>query len=257
MLKGEKMNIIKNPLLPEKSVKVVLCDSRVEGTVIKEINKCGIRTLLVPENISIPTPVSAHPDVNFFYFTNEENVEMFVSDSFYKVLIKEESLKDCEFFNNRVNVIKVAGKYPKDVLLNAVTVGDYIICNEKAVSKGILERINKKVIHVNQGYTKCSIAIVTKDSLITDDIGIYNKTKNIFDVCLVKRGEILLNGYNYGFIGGSCGKISNYMLAFFGNLKYFSDADKIISFCKNYKVDCISLSNKPLYDYGSIIPLIE
>ena len=247
------MNIIERPNLPEKNVKIVLCDSRVEKNIVREINNLGCEAIFVPENEVLQTPVQSHPDMNFFYY---DESAFYVSDSLYnnQVLLKVE--KHCEKINNRVNVVKLSSEYPFDVLLNAAVVGDYIICNTKTVEKRIISSASK-VIHISQGYSKCSIAPVTSESFITDDIGIYNATKNLFDVCLVKRGEIILNGYNYGFIGGCCGKLAKDNLSFYGDLNKFSDKDKIISFCRNYNVYCNSLSESVLYVYGSLIPLIE
>ena len=247
------MNIIKNPNLPQKNVKLVLCDSRVEENIIREINLLGCKVLLVPQCKELQNPVNAHPDMNFLHYST---MMFYVSKSLYNSECFEELKHNCEIFNNKVNVINLFERYPNDVLLNACVIGDYVICNKETVEKSVVDSANK-IIHVNQGYTKCSIAPVSKESFITDDIGIYNATKDIFDVCLVRRGEIKLNGYNYGFIGGSCGKISKDTIAFYGDLNKFSDKEKIISFCKNYNTYCISLSKTELYDYGSLIPLLE
>lgn len=247
------MNIIDSPNLPEKNVKLALCDSRVEEDIIKEIDLLGCKVILVPQCEELQHPVNAHPDMNFLHY---DKTTFYASDSLYNCDSFDEFRKHCEIFNNRVHVTKLSAGYPYDVLLNAAVIGDYVICNKRTVANAVANDSAKK-IHVNQGYTKCSIAPVTKESFITDDIGIYNATKNIFDVCLVKRGEIKLIGYNYGFIGGTCGKISKDTIAFFGDLNKFSDKDKIVSFCRNYNVHCISLSKTELCDYGSLIPLFE
>ena len=131
-----------------------------------------------------------------------------------------------------------------------------MICNTKTVFKQILST-DKEIIDTNQGYTKCSIAVVSDNAIITDDVDIYKKCKKKIDVCFVEKNSVRLNGYNYGFIGGCCGKISKDKLAFFGDVNYHKNSKEIKEFCYKYDVECISLSNLPLYDYGSLIPIIE
>ena len=52
-------------------------------------------------------------------------------------------------------------------------------------------------------------------------------------------------------------KIAEDTLAFTGNLNTFKYGDDIADFCANHKVDCFSLTNKPMYDYGGILPITE
>ena len=66
-----------------------------------------------------------------------------------------------------------------------------------------------------------------------------------------------LDGYDYGFIGGACCKISKGVLAFFGNAKAHKCYDDIKAFCKNYNVDLLSLANERLCDIGSFMPIFE
>lgn len=248
------MNYILNSGLPEKNVKVMLCDCRVEGEILTELKYLKIDTVLVGNNKNIDTPVSAHPDMNILHLgKNEFITSKEYSDSF-KMQISE--IKLCEKNNNRRVEDNLTKKYPGDVKLNAVIIDKYLICNPKTVDNSILNS-DKKIIAVSQGYTKCSVAIVSDNAIITDDESIYLNTKNIFDVLLIKKGSVLLNGYNYGFIGGCCGKISKKILAFTGNIKTINEYDNIKSFCRNHQVDLICLSSKPLYDYGSLIPIIE
>ena len=65
----------------------------------------------------------------------------------------------------------------------------------------------------------------------------------------------MLEGYPYGFIGGSCALFSPDTLAFFGDISKHPDYSNIRSFTKNHGVDIISLSNQELYDAGGIIAI--
>ena len=69
--------------------------------------------------------------------------------------------------------------------------------------------------------------------------------------------DIYLNGYSHGLIGGCAGKISENTLVFTGDLNQYKYGDDIRDFCRNHHVDALSLSSKPLYDYGGILPITE
>ena len=70
------------------------------------------------------------------------------------------------------------------------------------------------VINVNQGYSGCSVCVINDSAIITDDESIFTAAQNFLnDVLLIQKGSIRLNGYNYGFIGGCCGKISKNKLS--------------------------------------------
>ncbi len=249
------MNFISKPNLPEKSVKYAVIDSRVEKSMLLSLKVLGCDTIFVRKDNRLSEPIASHADLHIFHLGNSE---FLTSGNFQKEFNdKLCGIKSiCEIFNNRRVERELKKEYPQDVFLNAVSVGDYIICNVKTVAKEILNT-DKTIIHTNQGYTKCSVAVVSDNAIITDDFDIYRKCKEKIDVCLVEKNSVMLNGYSYGFIGGSCGKIAKNKLAFFGDINKHKNAQTIIDFCNKYNVECVSLSDSPLYDYGSLIPIIE
>lgn len=147
--------------------------------------------------------------------------------------------------------------YPNDVLLNCVPMGEFLICNTDTVSQTVLHHFkNKKIINVRQGYTKCSVIPVNGNALITDDESIANEcTLNGIDVLKVSKGSVCLPGFNYGFIGGTAGKISDNQIAFNGDISTHADHFEIINFLSKYKIKAVSLCSGPLLDIGSLIVL--
>lgn len=253
------MNFIENPNLPAKKVKYVVVDSRAEALFASEFNKLGVKRITVNCDSRLQIPVSGHADIHLFH---SGKGDFFTSDSFckdFEIAINslKPDLKDCEIFNNRRVKEKLNAEYPGDVLLNAVSIGKYLICNSDTVSSEILGVNTRTVINVKQGYTKCSVCPVTENAIITDDVSVYKAVNKFIDVLLVDHSGVVLSGYNYGFIGGCCGKLSADTLCFTGDLLKSDFSNEIISFCKNHNVECISLNNGPLYDFGSIIPIIE
>ena len=164
----------------------------------------------------------------------------------------------------RIDVIpgdtSLTGTYPGDCAYNAARVGDFIFCNTKCTDKKLLQWYNErnfKIIHVNQGYTKCNIFPVTDKILITEDVGIHNIiTDNCLPIeCYMFPNQgVFLNGFPYGFIGGSCGVYKN-IVFWYGNpnsCKGYSKIKKIIS--GTQKIEVV-LSEEKLCDLGGIICL--
>ena len=80
---------------------------------------------------------------------------------------------------------------------------------------------------------------------------------NQIDVLKISVGDILLDGYAYGFIGGCCGLVSKDTLAFSGNVGLHRDFENMRDFTRNHHVELYSLTNEKLYDIGGILPIKE
>ena len=101
---------------------------------------------------------------------------------------------------------------------------------------------NKTIIDVKQGYSKCSVCICKHNTIITDDISIFNNLLQYDDIksLLVEKGTVKIDKYDYGFIGGCCGLIDKDLLLFNGDLSMHSDFDKIKNFKYNKYVKKIN-----------------
>ena len=114
------------------------------------------------------------------------------------------------------------------------------------------------LIPVRQGYAKCSTAVVSEHAIITADSGIANAASLAgLDVLKLQPGYIHLDGYAYGFIGGTCGKLSASTIAFAGSVNRHPQAAEILKFLEQHQVQAISLYEGPLQDIGGILPLAE
>ena len=241
----EKANLPENPV-------AAVAISCMAGESIKKLNSSGIKTYIINNNPLLPDPVDSHADLQILHlgkdviFCQSEHLCIGESTQKFKKLIINES---------------AGNNYPDDVRLNCAIIGKNIICNEKTISKDILDYGYQNgfgIINVNQGYTKCSICIVNENAIITDDESIFAAAGNFLnDVLFISKGSIRLKGYNYGFIGGCCGKISENKIAFNGEISAHKDCNKIIDFLNKYNVECIELKKGLLDDIGGIIPLYE
>lgn len=245
------MKLINTPYLPETDVLIGVAGAGILKYT-DELKRLGIDTLVTDSEPDLPKPVINHTDLCINYLGNGIVV---LSKTQIKLKAALEKLGcKCYIINESLK-----NTYPDDCLLNCIVNSTDLICNYDITSAKIKELANgKTVIDVNQGYTKCSVCAVLDKAFITDDKSIYKALKNAeYDVLEVEKGSVALDGYDYGFIGGACCKISKDILAFFGNAKAHKSYDDIKAFCKNYNVDLLSLDNERLCDIGSFIPIFE
>lgn len=245
------MNYIKKSNLPEKNVSHVAITSSA-GESIKKLNEIGIKTLEIKPDLTLPEPINSHADLQILHMGN--NVIFCQNEHLFSGELKEK-------FKIKKITEKAGNKYPDDVRLNCTVIGNKIICNTRTISKDVLDYAYNNgyaVINVNQGYSKCSVCVLNENSIITDDISVFTAAGNFLnDVTLISKDSIILKGYNYGFIGGCCGKIDRNTIVFNGRLDSHKDCNNIIDALKRNKIDYIELCDKPLTDIGGIIPLLE
>ncbi len=186
--------------------------------------------------------VGFHPDMQIhfvndnFAFCAEE-----VYDHYKKCLPDEIRL---EKGNSSLGIT-----YPENCAYNIARVGNSIICNEKISDTKIIDYYKKhkfNIINVRQGYAKCNVAPINDNLFITEDKGIYKTAvKASLNPILIPAGNVSLDGFDYGFIGGATG-LCNGKLLFCGCIP---DSIKVVLEGREY----IELSDDKLTDYGSII----
>lgn len=242
---------VKNPNLPAGEVATVAISADA-SQAIKKLNSLGIETIKIYKNPLLPAPVASHTDLQILHL--EKN----------RFLASTEHLFLGEL-QQKANITKIraqlGNKYPNDVLLNCKIVGNNIILNKRTVSQEVLDFANERalnVIDVKQGYAGCSVCVINESAIITDDESIFAATQNFLnDVLLIQKGSILLKGYNYGFIGGCCGKISSTKLAVNGRIESHSDYKRIMDFTNKHNIEIVELTDEPITDIGGIIPITE
>ncbi len=227
--------------------------STLNEQACKTIIDLGYEIIDFMPNQNVDSRIAHHADLSFFvcdkdiFIAKEMSylAEKFVSLGYY------------------VHVIDtwLGKEYPSDVKLNCVLFGEYFLCNVDTVSENVLNYIRQKgktVINVNQGYTKCSVIPVADNAIITDDESVSNKcTEYGIDVLKIKKGNVILDGFDYGFIGGTAGLLFDDIIAFNGDVLTHPDGEKIIEFISKYKKRYVSLAENTLVDIGSIICLSE
>lgn len=221
--------------------------------ITSKLNELGIDVITTSPIKNLPYYERFHSDMQCSYY--KAGYIFLTKSSEYMFNILTNKNISVEILNTDVKA-----KYPNNILFNNLIIKNKILCNIKYTSKEILKHCkenNFDIIDTKQGYTKCSTAVVSENAVITADNNIYIKCiENKIDVLKINYGGINLYGYDYGFIGGCCGKISNDILAFTGKISEHKDYKEIKSFMRNYNVYALELSNKPLNDIGGIIPVL-
>ena len=120
-----------------------------------------------------------------------------------------------------------------------------------------LERLEAEPVHVEQGYSKCSILPVDKNSIVTTDVGIARaaEKKGLDVLYLENEHSIRLPGLNYGFIGGACGMVSKSVCVINGCLEKLTSGKALVSFLSKKQIMVKELSKDYVTDIGSILPL--
>lgn len=246
---------IQTPNLPKKRVRLVLIDHRVHRDVIKYLTNKNIIPVETITCNELYEAVQGHPDMVLHHLGGKDIVIAPNVIDYYKVKLEAYG------FHVITGNTYLKRNYPNNIAYNVCRVGNFIIHNFKYTDEVLLnyfEEQNYTKIHVAQGYSKCSVAVIHDKAIITSDIAIHKEvTKFGIDSLLISPGDIILPKLNYGFIGGTCGYLSNKDLAFFGDPRFHKEFDKISNFLKKYNKNIVVLRQDMLQDYGTLVPLIE
>ena len=152
---------------------------------------------------------------------------------------------------------EIGAAYPDNIKFNAVCLDRYFIHNLKHTSPALLREAREmelELIHVRQGYTKCSCVVVDGNSIITADNGIYNTLRYFSDIAVLKirPGFVRLDGFEYGFLGGASGRVGNEII-FHGDLAAHPDYAAIRQFIEVRGLKATYFPQFPLTDIGSIL----
>lgn len=245
---------LKNPFIPQNSVDCVIIDGREKflGEKLKELR---INVVYTEKCYDLYDAISFHPDILMHPAGDGDLiVAPNVSDSFIKKL-------KCLSINIIIGQTYLKRNYPENIAYNVARIGNKAFHNLKytdPVLRDVLEKKGVKFINVKQGYTKCNMVVIDDNSFITSDNGIYKTAEKLgFECLLIEPGDIVLSGFDYGFIGGAAGLISRNKLLITGDLKYHRNYEKIIDFLNKKGIEPLYLTFNQIKDIGSIIPLTQ
>lgn len=226
----------------------LLIDHRMKNIFLNYFIKNDIKCIKLNSITDVYEEVASHPDI----FAININGKLICSSNI-------------DFKNNNVNYIVgeyVEKGYPNTSKFNVCVTSKYAICNTKNISKVVYNEIlknNLEIIHVNQGYTKCSLIALNDYNYITSDIGIKNVLENKgFNVLYMPDEDIkLLNkdssySEKKGFIGGATCIIENKIILF-GDVRKLEKGQAFQKFVTNLGYELIDFKDEDIIDYGSAV----
>ena len=232
---------------------ICICDKRIPPASLDSLYKIADEVFLLEPDSSLPLPISSHADL--LLFVTQKHI---IARADYYETQKAKIDEICRFCGRsiRISDSKAGDIYPLDCAFCAFVSGGHLFCREASTDKDILECASLeglRIVNVNQGYAKCSTAVLHDGALITSDVSIARVAEdNGIDHLLIRPGFIDLPGYDYGFIGGCCGVWED-VLYFVGDVEAHPDYDSIFSFCQKHSTSAVSLSKDKLYDVGTLI----
>ncbi|KZL93655.1 DUF6873 family GME fold protein [Clostridium magnum] len=229
-------------------MKYAIIDFRTTMEEKYSLKNLGLEVLVCPPSPLLYKAVCGHPDMLLHIIDSKTIMVHKDMDKNFVEILKTLDF-DVVFSSNSLKE-----NYPENIILNSISLPKLFIHNLKHTDNNLLSYMRNKIsINVKQGYTKCSTAIVSKNSVMTSDKTIAKALiKEDMDVLLLPPGDILLPGLNYGFIGGCCGLIDENSMAFYGDLNYYAFGKEVLNFLKKYDVEPIFLKKGKLIDRGSL-----
>ena len=231
---------------------LVVTDSKIPLPCKASLESRGFRVLPLPPFSALDPRVASHPDMLILPLHGH----LFAHERYYK----EASAELCRIAKDAslsltLTSDEIGKEYPRDVRMNAAVIGNNIIGKKDAVSHEIIDLALRHQMHfenVKQGYAKCSSVVLGDKAMITADRGIAAACRALsLDALEIKSGSVLLDGYDYGFIGGASG-VYDKTVFFCGDLSLHPDGDNIVAFCQKHGFEAVSLSKEPLYDVGTL-----
>lgn len=249
------MNFIKIPNLPQNTVSLALVDGRISAAAESTLEQLGIKLLKTISHPGLYEAVCAHPDMLLHHTGGNRIVHAPGIGTNLAAALKEAG------FELICGETELAPKYPRDIAYNAARVGSFYFHNLKhtdPILRKELENAGIEPVHVEQGYAKCSVAIIDEKAIITSDQGIAMAAgqKGIQVLLIHPSQNILLPGLECGFIGGATGLVGKNKLYVNGDARLLKDNASIQRLFSQKKLELISLSDLQVVDTGSIIPLM-
>ncbi len=223
----------------------IIVNSTVKSEIITSLKNHGFDIYKAPINPNLPIPVNSHPDMQISFFDGIAVCDPAMKEYYDEI-----------FKYSGVTVLsgntETQGNYPRDIAYNIKVVGNNVFHNFKYTDSVVSEKLkNRNFVDVSQGYSGCSISAVGQNAIITADKIIFERAqKNGTDALLISDKNIVLEPYEYGFIGGASFYHDN-TVYFFGDISTHPDYCDIQSFCRGRGTKIVSLCEGPLFDYGS------
>lgn len=249
------MKAVEKPNLPVQADRIIIGE-KYSSLLRKPLENLGIHPLFMPDNKLVDPRLSGHADLSVLHGGgNRLWLAPHLMGSRFAV-----QLREMGFVLDDPGILQ-SSVYPGDAQLNVCICGQYALYNPCNIPKSIAEFLTISSHHIvpcRQGYTKCSICVVDEGAIITEDRGVEAAARRAgLEVLRIEPGFVTLEGFLHGFIGGAAFKISTGKLAFTGTLNGSRLKDDILNFLEKRQIEPIYLTDRPVFDIGSGLPVTE
>ena len=201
----------------------------------------------LPEDKLIADPICDHPDSLICIFegklyTHAEYAKAAKNELSY--ICEKASLELCPVECER------SSTYPLDCGFNALSLPDrrQLIGRRKSLAEPLKSLVSADT---SQGYAGCT-ALYAGGTVITKDPSMKKAAESLgLPVYPISGKDILLPGYNEGFIGGAGGAFEN-TVCLFGSPEYSESVKEVEVFCKDHGLTLVPLEDAPLTDRGGV-----
>lgn len=232
---------------------LIIVDGRIDDEIYNNLKKLNLKIIKTIKCEEVDESISYHPDIVIHPLNPNTLV---IAPNVFDYYVDKLAGMGIKLIKGEKTL---SMQYPNDIAYNVGRLSRIAIHNFKHTDEKLkyyLEKENLRLINVNQGYTKCSLAVLDEYTAITSDYPIYRVLTDLgFEILLIESGSILLEGQNYGFIGGTSGCLSGNKFMLSGSLNYHPNKDRILKFISKNKKELVLLSKKQIVDIGTIISL--
>lgn len=221
---------------------LIVVDKKIPSEAKQTLRTYGVLMELETENITYEA-ISGHPDIFFFQQNKKNIVAPNLPEKYFRLL-------------NRYGVKyqkgqkSIGSNYPESSYYNALHTSYGLLHNTRFTEPAVLKNA-KNLIHCKQGYTRCN-AIETGDIILTSDKGIFKTLeKHAIPALYTDPQNILLTGFQNGFIGGCCG-IYKKQLFVCGQINQLTNSDPVRKLAEMKGIEIIELYEGKLFDGGGI-----
>lgn len=221
----------------------LLVGKNTPENIVLSLRERGFHVCFLPPSPFLSHPVSTHPDMLAF----QHGDKIILGREYYG---QNRALIDYYSLPIIIANADARSPYPTEIAFDCFYLDDILFCKEKYTPSDIKSRFSK-VVNVKQGYAKCSSLVLPGKGVITDDEGIAAAVKKEgYDSVTVPCDEIMLPGYDRGFIGGAS-FVYNDTVLFTGDFTRLSCNREISDFCSNHRYTIESLTSDAVFDCGS------
>ena len=231
-------------------MRVAVADCRIDKAIERSLLGYADKLIKLPPFPALAAPVASHPDMLLWSFER-----VIVTHEGYSPLAKAafDELGSLGY-EIRFSRERVTSIYPEDIRLNCAVVGRHVIANTKYASQtiaNVAKRNGLLMLDVKQGYARCSVCLLGQEGALTADKGLKTALEELgIPVMMIQSGNILLDGYSYGFIGGASLVIDKNVI-FFGNVARHPEGERILEFVRSYGYTAEYPEEMTLTDLGS------